>query len=61
MPQIRTEMQEVYHRLPDGSSIMEVVQVEITEPTPEELLAEKEAELLKVYNEIQAIQSKLNQ
>jgi hypothetical protein len=61
MPQIRTEMQEIYHRQPDGSSIMEVVEVEITEQTQEELLAEKEAELLKVYNEIQAIQSKLNQ
>jgi 1,2-phenylacetyl-CoA epoxidase PaaB subunit len=61
MPQTRIEMQEIYHRQPDGSSIMQVVEVEITEQTPEELLAEKEAELLKVYQEIQAIHSKLNQ
>jgi 1,2-phenylacetyl-CoA epoxidase PaaB subunit len=61
MPQTRTEMQEVYHRQADGSSIMEVIQVEITEQTPEEQLSQKEAELLKVYQEIQAIQSKLNQ
>jgi hypothetical protein len=61
MPQTRIEYQEVYHRQADGSSIMEVVEVEITEQTAEELLAEKEAELLKVYQEIQAIQSKLTQ
>jgi len=51
MAQIR---QEIY----DDNGLIEVQYIEIEdEKTPEELLKEKEAELLKIYNEIQQIKN----
>jgi len=45
MPQIR---QEIY----DDNGLVEVKFIEVDEPTQEELIAEKEAELLKIYAEL---------
>jgi len=45
MPQIR---QEIY----DDNGLVEVKFIEVDEPTSEELIAEKEAELLKIYAEL---------
>jgi hypothetical protein len=45
MPQIR---QEIYNE----SGLVEVKFIEVDEPTQEELIAEKEAELLKIYAEL---------
>jgi hypothetical protein len=45
MAQIR---QEIY----DDNGLVEVKFIEINEPTQEELIAEKEAELLKIYAEL---------
>lgn len=45
MAQIR---QEIY----DDNGLVEVKFIEVNEPTQEELIAEKEAELLKIYAEL---------
>ena len=45
MPQIR---QEIYN----DNGLVEVKFIEVDEPTQEELIAEKEAELLKIYAEL---------
>jgi len=48
MSQIR---EEVYNK--DG--LVEVKFIEVDEPTQEELIAEKEAELLEIYAELNAL------
>jgi hypothetical protein len=48
MAQIR---QEIY----DDNGLVEVKFIEVDEPTSEELIAEKEAELLKIYAELNAL------
>ena len=48
MTQIR---QEIY----DDNGLVEVKFIEVNEPTSEELIAEKEAELLKIYAELNAL------
>ena len=53
MPRIIIDRIETYS--PDGT--VEVKEVEVLVPTDEELIAEKEAELLKVYEEIQRLKN----
>lgn len=48
MPQVRNE---IY----DDNGLVEVVFHEVDEPTQEELIAQKEAELLKMYQELKAL------
>lgn len=48
MPQIRNE---IY----DDNGLVRVEFVEIDEPTPEELIAQKEAELLAVFEELKRL------
>lgn len=48
MPQVRNE---IY----DENGLVEVVFIEVDEPTTEELIAQKEAELLAMYNELKAL------
>jgi hypothetical protein len=48
MAQIR---QEIY----DDNGLVEVKFIEVDEPTQEELIAEKQAELLKIYAEIEEL------
>ena len=48
MPQVRNE---IY----DENGLVEVEYLEIDEPTQEELIAQKEAELLAMYNELKAL------
>ena len=48
MAQIRVETY-------DNNGLIKVEYVESSEPTPEELIAQKEAELLAVYAELQAL------
>lgn len=48
MAQVR---QEIY----DDNGLVEVKFIEVDEPTQEELIAEKEAELLKIYAELNAL------
>lgn len=39
----------------DEKGLVEVIFHEVADPTPEELIAQKEAELLAVYAELQAL------
>lgn len=48
MPEIRNE---IY----DDNGLVEVVYIQIDEPTQEEIIAQKEAELLAMYNELKAL------
>jgi hypothetical protein len=48
MPQIR---EEIY----DDNGLVEVRFIEVDEPTTEELIAQKEAELLAMYNELKQL------
>ncbi len=48
MAQIR---EEIY----DNNGLVEVKFIEVDKPTSEELIAEKEAELLKIYAELNAL------
>jgi len=48
MAQVR---QEIY----DDNGLVEVKFIEVDEPTNEEQIAEKEAELLKIYAELNAL------
>ena len=48
MPQIRNE---IY----DDNGLVRVESIESNEPTQEELVAQKEAELLAIYNELKAL------
>jgi hypothetical protein len=48
----------VRNEIYDDNGLVEVQFIEVEdEKTPEELIAEKEAELLRVYNEIQQLKS----
>jgi hypothetical protein len=48
MPQIRNE---IY----DENGLVRVEFIEVDEPTPEELIAQKEAELLAVFEELKRL------
>jgi hypothetical protein len=48
MPQIR---EEIY----DENGLVEVRFIEVDEPTQEEIIAQKEAELLAMYNELKQL------
>jgi hypothetical protein len=51
MTQIR---KEIY----DDNGLVEVVFIEVDEPTQEELIAQKEAELIAIYKEIEILKNK---
>lgn len=48
MPEIRNE---IY----DENGLVSVEYIEVDEPTQEELIAQKEADLLAMYNELKAL------
>ena len=48
MPQVRNEIYDI-------NGLVRVEFIEVDEPTPEELIAQKEAELLAVYQELQRL------
>ncbi len=48
MPQVRNE---IY----DENGLVSVEYIEVDEPTQEELIAQKEAELLAMYNELKQL------
>ena len=57
MPKVRTEKEEIYKKVNGVTTLIKVVDREVSEPTQEELLAEKEAQLLEIYAEIEALKS----
>jgi hypothetical protein len=46
---------KIRNEIYDENGLVRVEFIEVEEPTTEELLAEKEAELLKIYKEIQEL------
>lgn len=48
-------MAQVREEIYDEKGLVEVRFIEVAEPTQEELIAQKEAELLAVYAELQAL------
>lgn len=45
----------VRNEIYDENGLVEVEFIEVDEPTPEELIAQKEAQLLTIYEEIQLL------
>lgn len=48
-------MAQVRNEIYDDNGLVEVVFIEVDEPTQQELIAQKEAQLLAIYEEIQAL------
>lgn len=48
-------MTQVRHEIYDNSGLVRVEFIEVNEPTQEELIAQKEAELLAMYAELKAL------
>jgi hypothetical protein len=48
-------MQQVRHEIYDENGLVRVEFIEIDEPTPEELIAQKEAELLAAFEELKRL------
>jgi hypothetical protein len=48
-------MAQVRHEIYDDNGLVSVEYIEMDEPTQEELIAQKEAELLAVYQELQRL------
>ena len=58
MPTTITIKREIWKKNEDGSeTLIEVQELEGQEPTQEEIIADKEAELLAMYKELEAIKS----
>ena len=58
---MNTEIQrtEIYEMVDGVSTLIEIIEQEVEVPTQEEIIAEKEAELLKVYAEIQELKNNI--
>ena len=55
---METIRKETYKKLEDGTmELVSVENIEIETPSPEQLIAEKEAQLLKIYDELQALKN----
>ena len=50
-------MTQVRNEIYDGNGLVRVEYIEVDEPTQEELVAQKESELLSVYAELQALKA----
>lgn len=48
-------MAEIRNEIYDENGLVRVEYIEIDEPTPEELIAQKEAELLSVFDELKRL------
>lgn len=51
-------MTQVRNEIYDDNGLVEVVFTEVDTPTQEELIAQKEAELLTMYKELEALKGK---
>lgn len=50
-------MAQVRNEIYDDNGLVRVEFIEVDEPTTEELIAQKEAQLLAIYEEIQALKT----
>ena len=55
MPNIEIQRTEVYETVNGVTILKEVIETEVEVATQEEVIAEKEAELISIYNEIQKL------
>lgn len=60
MPTTTIAIKEIYHQKEDGTVEVEVIETPIEVPTVEETIAEKESQLLKMYEELQALKNEQN-
>ena len=51
-------MAEIRKEIYDDNGLVEVVFIEVDEPTQEELIAQKEAELIAIYKKIEILKNK---
>ena len=59
---METIRKETYKKLEDGTmELVSVENIEIETPSPEQLIADKEAQLLKIYAELEALKNNNNQ
>lgn len=55
---MRIEIIETYQRQEDGTLVLiSTEEVEVSEPTDQELIAQKEQQLLELYEEIQRLKN----
>lgn len=55
---METIRKETYKKLEDGTmELVSVENIEIETPSPEQLIADKEAQLLKIYTELEALKN----
>lgn len=52
---LQTIITEIYEKQEDGSFIVRTEEQVVDIPTTEELVAQKQEELIRIYNEIQAL------
>jgi len=55
MPNIEIQRSEIYETVNGVTILKEVIETEVEVATQEEIIAEKEAELISIYNEIQKL------
>lgn len=53
-------MKQIRNEIYDDNGLVRVEFIEVDEITQEEILAEKQAELLRIYKEIQELQNNIN-
>lgn len=52
---------QIRHEIYDENGLIEVQFIEVDEPTDEEIIAQKEAQLLAIYEEIQNLKNNTQQ
>jgi hypothetical protein len=57
MSEKKIAREEIYETVDDITTLIEVIEKEIEVPTVEEIIAEKEAKLLEMYEEIQKLKA----
>jgi len=50
-------MKQIRNEIYDENGLVEVQYIDVDEPTQEELIAEKEAQLIAIYEELKALQN----
>lgn len=58
MPTIETQRTEIYENVNGITQLKQVIETEVEVATQEEIIAEKEAQLLQMYQELEALKNK---
>ena len=59
MPTTETQRNEIYKNVNGVTTLIEVIETEIEVQTQEEIIAEKEAKLLEMYAELNALKEQI--